>query len=211
MVKTKSKKDKSGIYDRILASAIKEFADKGFAGARMDEIATQAKINKAMIYYHIGDKEVLYTAVLNSTFGNMAAVMEKNIIWDKLPAENLHIYIQTVSETIRGNPQIPPIMLRETASGGKDLPVEVIQSLSTILEILAQIIKQGIERNEFHPASSLIIHFMLISPLIFLKQMETLIRHQINRLGPENINSKWPDDICGEIETLIVRAISTKG
>lgn len=210
MVKTKSKKDKSGIYDRILASAIKEFSDKGFAGARVDEIARQAKINKAMIYYHIGDKESLYTAVLNSTFGNLASVMEKNIAWDKLPAENLRIYIQTVSETIRENPQIPPIMLRETASGGKNLPVEVVHSLTSIIEILAQILKQGVETNEFHPASSFIIYFMLVSPLIFLKQMGALIHHQINILGPGNIISQWPDDIAQEIESLIFRALSKK-
>ena len=163
-----------------------------------------------MIYYHIGDKESLYIAVLNSTFGNLAAVMEKNIIWDKLPAENLRIYIQTVSETIRENPQIPPIMLRETASGGKNLPVDVVHSLTSIMEILAQILKQGTETNEFHSASSFIIYFMLVSPIIFLTQMEVLIRHQIKILGPENIISQWPDDICEEIETLIFRALSKK-
>jgi len=211
MAKTNSKKGKTHIYDKILKSATAEFADKGFAGARMDEIARQAKINKAMIYYHIGDKESLYNAVLNATFGSLAVNIEKNIMWEKSPVENLHIYIQTVSETIQENPQIPPIMLRETASGGKNLPKEVIQALTIILEILAQIVKQGVEKNEFHSASSLIIHFMLVSPLIFLKQLEALIHHQIKRLGPENIISKWPDDICGEIEALIFRALSKKG
>jgi len=211
MVKTKPKKDKSKIYDRILKSATKEFADKGFAGARMDEIARQAKINKAMIYYHIGDKQSLYDAVLSSTFGNMAAEISKNIVLDKEPAENLHIYIQTVSETIRKNPQIPPIMLRETAAGGKNLPEEVIQALTIILEILAQIVKQGVERDEFHSASSFIIHSMIVGPLLFLKQMEALIQQQIKIIGPENIISQWPDDICKEIETLIFRALSKKG
>jgi len=177
----------------------------------MDEIARQAKINKAMIYYHIGDKEALYNTVLSSTFGNMAAAMGKNIIWDKQPAENLHIYIQTISEAIRENPQIPPIMLREAASGGKNLPEEVIQALTIILEIMAQILKQGVGKNEFHPASSFMIHFMIAGPLIFLQQMEALIHQQINILGPENIISQWPDDICEEIETLIFRALSKKG
>jgi TetR/AcrR family transcriptional regulator len=210
MVKKDTKKNKSKIYARILASATKEFADKGFAGARMDEIAKKAKINKAMIYYHIGDKEALYNAVLNSTFGNMATMMNKNIVLDKEPAENLHIYIQTVSETIRENPNIPPIMLRESASGGKNLPEGVIVSLTSIMEILAQILKLGVEKNEFHQASSFMIHFMIVSPLIFLQQMEALIHQQINIIGPENIISKWPDDICEELETLIFRALSKK-
>ena len=211
MIKKERKKDKSKIYDRILASATKEFADKGFAGARMDEIARQAKINKAMIYYHIGNKEAIYNTVLSSTFGSMAAVMNKNILLDKEPSENLRIYIQTISKTLRENPQIPPIMLRETAAGGKNLPKGVIQALTVINEILAQIVKQGVERDEFHPASSFIIHSMIVGPLLFLKQMEALIQQQISILGPENIISQWPDDICKEIETLIFRALSKKG
>jgi TetR/AcrR family transcriptional regulator len=207
---TKPKKDKSFIYDRILESAKNEFADKGYAGARMDEIALQAKINKAMIYYHIGDKEALYNTVLSSTFGNMAAAMGKNIIWDKRPSENLHIYIQTISQAILENPQIPPIMLREAASGGKNLPEGVIQALTIILEIMAKILKQGVEKKEFHPASSFLIHFMIVGPIIFLQQMAALIHQQINIIGPENIISKWPDDILGEIEALVFRAISKK-
>jgi len=47
MAKTIPKKGKPLIYDKILKSATTEFAAKGFAGARMDEIARQAKINKA--------------------------------------------------------------------------------------------------------------------------------------------------------------------
>jgi hypothetical protein len=141
----------------------------------------------------------------------MAAMMNKNILLDKEPAENLHIYIQTISEAIRENPQIPPIMLRETAAGGKSLPEGVIQALTVIFEILAQIIKQGVEKNEFYPASSFIVHFMIVSPLIFLKQVGTLIQQQIKIIGPENIISQWPDDIGKEIEALIFRALSKKG
>ena len=210
MTKPTAKKDTSVMYRQILEAATNEFADKGYSGARMDEIARQAKINKAMIYYHIGDKEALYATVLNSTFGNMAAVMGENIKWGKSPTENLHVYFQTVSTSIQQNPRIPPIMLRETASGGKNLPEAVVWSLSAILETLSQIIKQGVENDEFHPASALIIHFMLISPFVFLKQMETLIKQQISLLGPENIGNQWPEDICQEIETLIFRAVLKK-
>jgi len=206
----KIKKSKSVVYQKILKSATKEFSDKGYAGARVDEIARLANINKAMIYYHFGDKKSLYAAVLNSTFGNLAESLEKSISWEKKPEENLRIYIHTVAGEIQKNPQIPPIMLSETATGGKNLPEEVVQSLTIILEIMARIIKQGVEENQFYPASSFIIHFMLISPLVFLKQMGPLIQQHIQMLGPENVISKYPEDIIGEIENLIFRAISKK-
>src|ERR1043166_4084871 len=50
--------------ERILVAAFKEFAAKGFAGARVDCIARQASINKRMLYHYFGDKEALFREVL---------------------------------------------------------------------------------------------------------------------------------------------------
>lgn len=52
--------------ERILEVAIDEFARKGFAGARVDEIARQAKANKQLVYYYFGGKLGLYNAVLGA-------------------------------------------------------------------------------------------------------------------------------------------------
>lgn len=49
---------------RILSAALKEFAAKGFAGARVDIIARRAAINKRMLYHYFGNKESLFRAVL---------------------------------------------------------------------------------------------------------------------------------------------------
>jgi len=46
--------------DKILAAALDEFATKGFAGTRVDQIARAAGVNKAMIYYHFTGKEDLF-------------------------------------------------------------------------------------------------------------------------------------------------------
>ena len=50
--------------ERILAAALKEFAAKGFAGARVDFIARRAAINKRMLYHYFGNKEHLFREVL---------------------------------------------------------------------------------------------------------------------------------------------------
>ena len=50
--------------ERILAAAFKEFAMHGFAGARVDEIARRAGINKRMLYHYFGDKEALFREIL---------------------------------------------------------------------------------------------------------------------------------------------------
>src|SRR5438105_15926018 len=48
----------------ILAAAFQEFAEQGFAGARVDRIARRAGINKRMLYHYFGDKEALFRQVL---------------------------------------------------------------------------------------------------------------------------------------------------
>jgi len=52
----------------ILAAAERVFAERGLAGARMDEIATQARVNKALVYYYFKSKEELYEAVVEDHF-----------------------------------------------------------------------------------------------------------------------------------------------
>ena len=57
----------------ILEVATREFADQGFAGARVDEIADQTRTTKRMIYYHFGGKEQLFVAVLERAYATIRA------------------------------------------------------------------------------------------------------------------------------------------
>ena len=50
--------------ERILAAALREFSDKGFAGARVDRIARRARVNKRMLYHYFGNKASLFREIL---------------------------------------------------------------------------------------------------------------------------------------------------
>ncbi|HEY0787922.1 MAG TPA: helix-turn-helix domain-containing protein, partial [Thermoanaerobaculia bacterium] len=52
---------------RILDAATEVFASEGLAGARMDDIAARAGVSKALIYYHVPDKESLSAQVMGET------------------------------------------------------------------------------------------------------------------------------------------------
>lgn len=59
--------------ENIVEVATAEFADKGFSGARVDEIAERTRTTKRMIYYYFSDKEGLYQAVLEHAYGVIRA------------------------------------------------------------------------------------------------------------------------------------------
>jgi AcrR family transcriptional regulator len=58
----------------ILEVATREFADRGLAGGRVDEIAARTRTTKRMIYYYFGSKEQLYIEVLESAYARIRAL-----------------------------------------------------------------------------------------------------------------------------------------
>ena len=81
--------------ERILSAALKEFAAKGFAGARVDAIARRADINKRMLYHYFGDKEKLFRAVLRQKIAERRA-WGANLSGD--PAERLPFWFKTACD-----------------------------------------------------------------------------------------------------------------
>ena len=57
-------RDPEATKERILDAALREFSDKGIAGARVDAIAARANVNKRMLYYYFGSKEGLFREIL---------------------------------------------------------------------------------------------------------------------------------------------------
>ncbi|MGY1631339.1 TetR family transcriptional regulator [Geodermatophilus sp. SYSU D01186] len=61
----------------ILAVATAEFADRGYAGARINEIADKLSTTKRMIYYYFGGKEQLYVAVLEQAYSRIRSLEQQ--------------------------------------------------------------------------------------------------------------------------------------
>jgi AcrR family transcriptional regulator len=67
-------RDAEATKERILDAAFTEFMDRGFAGARVDDIATRAGCNKALIYAHYGDKERLWERILECKTAELSKI-----------------------------------------------------------------------------------------------------------------------------------------
>ena len=62
---------------KLLSAARREFAKSGLAGARVDEIAARAGVNKQLLYHYFGDKDALYLAVLEWVYEEIRAQERK--------------------------------------------------------------------------------------------------------------------------------------
>lgn len=192
----------------ILDAATAVFAEAGFAGARVDEIARRAGINKAMIYYHIGDKKALYASVLHRVFRKTTVTISDDIRDDRSPEEKLSTYISNMTSAIENNPHIPPIMLRELASNGKSFPANVAEDLSNLLATLYGILKEGVDKGVFIEVPPLILHLMIVGTFILSRRVDALTE-QIDLKGalPAALLGKNPETVSDVIGRMLLNGI----
>ena len=199
---------RSQTIERILQAATKEFAEAGFAGARVDEIAKSAGVNKATLYYHIGDKRALYAQVVHHLFGNAVVQFNRNITAAQSPEDNLKAFIQTIAGMVDLHPELAAIMLREQASGGKHFPEMVAQDLAQVLGILTKILDDGVRSGTFRRTVPFIVHMMIIGVIVLFK-MTSPIRAKLAPLVAtlDEMDTNVSGQVAAEIEMLILNAV----
>jgi AcrR family transcriptional regulator len=204
-----SSRRKGDAVARILTAATAVFSEAGFGGTRVDEIARRAGVNKATIYYHIGSKETLYGEVIRSVIGNVAEKILAGVREDQSPEEKMKTYIRSIIMTIENNPRMAPIMMRELASGGAHFPPVVGRDIARIIGILTDILEEGVKKGIFIPTVPFILHMMVIGSLMFYRASAP-VRAKLEWI-PEvvkQLSAGINEEVAGEIEKLILRAIS---
>jgi TetR/AcrR family transcriptional regulator len=151
---------------RILAAACTEFADRGFDGAKVDRIAARARLNKAMIYYHFRSKQALYRDLLRTMLGELAERIRPIALTDQTPFEKLDAFVEELVNAGLARPDLPPIILREIAAGGRHVDAATLQPMLGLLEAMTGIVTDGIERGEFRKVDPLLLHLTTIWPVM---------------------------------------------
>lgn len=151
---------------QILAAAALEFAERGYAGARVDRIARRAKVNKAMLYYHFGSKRALYRALLRQLFTRAAERLRAIGAADEASGAKLDAAIAGMAGFIREHAFFPAIMLREIAEGGAHLDRDTLAALAGVPRAVSAIIEQGIARKVFRPVDPMAVYFTMLAPIV---------------------------------------------
>jgi TetR/AcrR family transcriptional regulator len=105
---------------KILAAAVEVFADKGFDGARTDEIAAKSGVNKAMIYYYFKSKENLYTVIVETLFEKVYLILNTHLshVDVTTPAQGILSFVDSYLDFIYSHRIFLRVMLWDLARGG---------------------------------------------------------------------------------------------
>ncbi|PKL40004.1 MAG: hypothetical protein CVV44_07230 [Spirochaetae bacterium HGW-Spirochaetae-1] len=153
------KKEDREAREHILLAAKKEFAARGFQGARMATIAETAGVNKALIHYYFDNKESLYMEILERMIGLAKTDYDIPLYMDKIDLsspQKMYIltYLLIMSHLRASDREGNDIMLWEVAEGGKFLKMINEASLAPRQKAVLKLISEGVEKGEFetkHP------------------------------------------------------------
>jgi TetR/AcrR family transcriptional regulator len=151
------RRDPVATRKKLLTAARLEFAKHGFAGARVDEIAERAAVNKQLVYHYFGDKDALYLAVLEWVYEDIRE-QERRLNLEGLPPDKaIRKLIESSFDHLAANPDFIVLLNDENRGGARHVRgstrLEAMHSplVKSVSHILHEGVRSGIFRKGIDP------------------------------------------------------------
>src|SRR6267143_3545626 len=170
---------------RIVVAAREEFARRGFAGARVEQIARRAGVNKQLLFYYYHSKRGLFQAVLAESAGELEAALTGLALPAGGPLERLRLTLQAQFEFLARHPQMVALLGQGSRSGAAFAP-----AINRLVVLLAEGQGLGQVRDDLDP------HLAAAQALILMVgylSMETVIATSARPLGADEpaLRERW--------------------
>ena len=142
-------RDSAATRAALLSTAISEFADKGFAGARVDEIANRAGVNKQLLYHHFGNKDDLYRVALETVYSEIREKEKALHLGDLSPLEAMRALIGFSFDYLVEHPEFIKLVSDENAQGAPHAAKsdELTEMHWPLVELLRETLRRGAEQG----------------------------------------------------------------
>jgi TetR/AcrR family transcriptional regulator len=130
--------------DRILEAARGEFAQHGFGGARLQDIAARARLSHPTLLYHFGSKEGLYAAVIEQAMHDWAAMTSLAIADGKSGFDRVAALIDAGFAFFASHHDFVVIWRREAIEGGGRLEQAMADHMRPFLDQAVEFLRREV-------------------------------------------------------------------
>ncbi|WP_225780833.1 TetR/AcrR family transcriptional regulator [Xenophilus sp. Marseille-Q4582] len=132
----------AGLEARILDAALEEFAEHGFAGARIERISSAANTVDRMLYYYYGNKERLYQAVLEQAYAQMIGA-QRAFVTPEDPVAAMRQLVEHSWDHYVSHPHLVRLLMNENLLRGRHIvqseqvgptSFPLVETVKTVLE-----------------------------------------------------------------------------
>jgi AcrR family transcriptional regulator len=154
----------------ILRVATAEFADRGYAGARINEIADKLSTTKRMIYYYFGGKEQLYVAVLEQAYSRIRSLEQQVDVEHLDPVEAIRELAGLTFDHHEAHPDFIRLVSIENIHRAEHIArSEALSGLANpALDVLGRILERGWDAGLFRQdVDALDVHQVISAYCVF--------------------------------------------
>jgi len=175
----------------------------------MNDIAKEANVNKASIYYHFPSKEGVYEAVIKGILEGFYQRVFTAVTKEQTPQDKLYAFIYAFGENFKNNQHMAPLMLRELASNGENLSADVKAILARNMTLLQSILDLGKAQGIFKEHPLFVIYLMIVGTMNMYTSTSKLRKNMRikNEISGLDLSAK---EVANEIMQLLLVGLGTK-
>ncbi|MBV8143250.1 MAG: TetR/AcrR family transcriptional regulator [Verrucomicrobia bacterium] len=154
----RTKRDAVATKAAIVAAALEEFAELGLAGARIDEIARAARVNKALLYYYFESKEHLYQGAVEQMFVVMTDALRRALDSADEPGKKLLSFLDANFRVLAERPAYARLLEQEMDiikvflnNLQPDTAPKFLQQIAPLLAEFREVLEEGVNSGVFRP------------------------------------------------------------
>lgn len=149
---------KSENTETIIINAAREvFIHKGYDGARMQEIADKAAINKSLLHYYFRSKDKLFDKVFTETFGSVINILNDVFDSSRTFEEFIENFVTGYTKALQSNPFMPNFVLHELSRNPQRVVNHIASTRFDKNKMFTLISKSYTENmNVYHPIQILV-------------------------------------------------------
>lgn len=152
--------------DKIVDAAKTVFIQKGMDGARMQEIANEAGINKALLHYYFRTKAKLFEKIFSLVFKDIFEVLEMAVLKELDFEQFLEQFITEYIMLLKRKPYIPQFVIHELNRNPERI-VEEMKSTRFDKQLLFDLIEQASEDKLIRPIPPVHLITNILSMCVF--------------------------------------------
>ena len=148
-----ARRDAAATREALIAAAVAEFSRNGFAGARVDEIANTAGVNKQLVYHYFESKQGLYLVALESVYAEIREKEQRLSLGELAPEEAMAQLVGFSFDYLAEHPEFIALLADENRNQGQHiLESERLQKMhSPFIDMLEATLERGVNSGVFRP------------------------------------------------------------
>ena len=190
---------------QIIDAAKKVFIRKGFAGARMQLIADEAGINKALLHYYFRSKDRLFDKVFEEAFEEIFNTISGSIKTATEFEGFLEEFVFSYTEVLKKKPYLPQFVLHEL-NRNPDMMIGLLKKREIDKDKLFNLIRESVEQGVIRPCQPVHLITNVLSLCIFPFVARPIITGFMMD-GDENAFWNYIDERPGQILQFVKRSV----